>query len=165
MPLQGTRVAPRGTTEPAPTVPGAARRAPATGLARVGAACTVTGVGGGSPGRDSERGGRNWTGTTQVEVGVVSRDEVRTPRRLQPRAPGWPGTGEVGGDGHSNRGASSAQEGAWPRVSHHAGQHGLPGGAGHGAESVSDHASDQAAALGGHVKKKEGPRETAEGHI
>lgn len=29
--------------------------------------------GGGSPGRDSERGGGNWTGTTQVEVGVVSR--------------------------------------------------------------------------------------------
>lgn len=50
-------------------------------------------------------------------------------------------------------------------MSHHAGQHGLPGGAGHGAESVSDHASDQAVALGGHVKKKEGPRETAEGHI
>lgn len=100
-----------------------------------------------------------------MEAGVVSHDEVRTPRRLQPRAPGWPGTGEVGGDGHSNRGGSSAQEGAWPRVSHHAGQHGLPGGAGHGAESVSDHASDQAAALGGHVKKKEGPRETAEGHI
>lgn len=60
MPLQGTRVAPRGTTEPAPTVPGAARRAPAAGLARVGAACTVTG-GGGAP-----RGG---TLREEVETG------------------------------------------------------------------------------------------------
>lgn len=47
-----------------------------------------------------------------------------------------------------------------PRVNHHGGQHELTG-----AESVSDRVSDQVEALLGHVKKKEGARETAERRI